>query len=99
VQWISKPVRHLFLNMQAELKPNTVIVSILPEFNNEFPEYSPAEVKKVSALGAVPLKSMHIKKVGLIFSFYFCLFIPSTCLYWVLSLAGKKGSRSSAICH
>lgn len=71
MQWISKPVRHLFLNMQAELKPNTVIVSILPEFNNEFPEYSPAEVKKVSALGAVPLKSMHIKKVGLIFSFYF----------------------------
>ncbi|AES71134.2 ATP-dependent RNA helicase, putative [Medicago truncatula] len=69
VQWISKPVRHLFLNMQAELKPDTVIVSILPEFNNEFPEYSPAEVKKVSALGAVPLKSMHIKKV-------FCYMLP-----------------------
>lgn len=50
-------------------------------FNNEFPEYSPAEVEKVPVHGVVLLlKSMHIKKVGLSFSFILLSF-HSICLF------------------
>lgn len=84
VQWISKASAAQRAGRSGRTGPGHCYrLYSSAAFNNEFPDYSPAEVEKVPVHGVVLLlKSMHIKKVGYIFSFY--LSFHSTCfLYWL----------------
>ena len=72
VQWISKASAAQRAGRAGRTGPGHCYrLYSSAAFNNQCPEYSPAEVEKVPVHGVVLLlKSMHIKKVGLIFSLF-----------------------------
>lgn len=95
VQWISKASAAQRAGRSGRTGPGHCYrLYSSAAFNNEFPEHSPAEVEKVPVHGVVLLlKSMHIKKVGLVCYFIlseFSFHLLHSFLCWVLSLSNLK---------